>query len=81
MIKRKQMNQSKRRSIFNKVKGICQICGIKTRFFKSLYDTPWQNDVAGTVDHIIPISKGGSDEDDNLRWACRTCNCSRGARC
>lgn len=25
-------------------------------------------------DHIIPISKGGPDDDENLAWSCQGCN-------
>jgi 5-methylcytosine-specific restriction endonuclease McrA len=32
---------------------------------------------ATTVDHVIPLAKGGTHELANLRAACRTCN-SRG---
>ena len=31
-----------------------------------------------TKDHIIPVSKGGSDEDDNLRTMCAPCNRKKG---
>jgi len=34
--------------------------------------------IADTVDHIIPISRGGHDGVDNLRAACTHCNSSRG---
>ena len=34
-----------------------------------------------SVDHILPLSKGGGHDMANLRLACLTCNCSRGARC
>lgn len=26
------------------------------------------------IDHVVPVSRGGSHEIDNLRWACRRCN-------
>ena len=32
------------------------------------------------VDHIIPLHKGGKDQGENLIWACRSCNGSKGAR-
>lgn len=32
------------------------------------------------VDHIQPLSKGGSDEMTNLRTACRSCNQDRNRR-
>ena len=43
----------------------CQYCG--------------QED-ATTVDHILPISKGGTDDPDNLVAACSRCNYSKGNR-
>ena len=80
--KRKNLNPSLRLKIYNRDGGICQICGKKTRFFRSSYDSPFDPDdrVAGSVDHIIPIKHGGTNDELNLRWACRSCNCSRGAR-
>ena len=33
-----------------------------------------------TLDHLVPVSQGGSNGEDNLVTACRSCNCSRGAR-
>lgn len=33
-----------------------------------------------SADHLIPRKKGGPNKGDNLVWACRTCNSSKGAR-
>ncbi len=33
-----------------------------------------------TMDHLIPKLRGGSDSADNLVWACRSCNSSKGGR-
>lgn len=33
-----------------------------------------------TVDHIMPSSRGGSDDPANLQTLCRRCNSSKGAR-
>ena len=33
-----------------------------------------------TVDHVIPRTKGGSNDFDNLVAACNSCNAKKGAR-
>ncbi|MCB1941806.1 MAG: HNH endonuclease, partial [Candidatus Accumulibacter sp.] len=33
-----------------------------------------------SVDHLIPRKRGGANTGDNLVWACRSCNSSKGAR-
>lgn len=45
-------------------RGICQYCN--------------QHAPDGAVDHVIPLSRGGSDELSNLVWACQSCNSSKG---
>ena len=32
------------------------------------------------VDHLVPRKRGGPDAGDNMVWACRSCNSSKGAR-
>lgn len=48
----------------------CYICGISTP--KSLRGT--NSDNAPEVDHVHPISRGGSHSYDNLACICRSCN-------
>lgn len=36
--------------------------------------------MAGTVDHIIPTSRGGTHHTDNMIAACRRCNTSKASR-
>lgn len=33
-----------------------------------------------TVDHILPVSRGGTNEPDNLQCLCRHCNSTKGKR-
>ncbi len=35
--------------------------------------------MAETKDHVVPLSKGGTDFIDNIVPACRSCNCAKGA--
>lgn len=51
-----------RRQIYNLAEGKCQICG-KPLKYESF-----------TIDHIIPISRGGKNEPGNYRCACEKCN-------
>ncbi len=53
----------------------CQLCGIKTR-----PDYPPLHSLYPTVDHIMPISKGGRHEVANLQCACRQCNQRKGRK-
>ncbi len=32
------------------------------------------------IDHVHPVALGGSDDPENLVWACRPCNRSKGAK-
>jgi len=34
----------------------------------------------GEPDHILPLSRGGTDQLTNLVWACQNCNRSKGDR-
>lgn len=61
-VKRKSFKTTERTIIYNKNKGRCAICGKFIPFDEF------------TVDHIIPLSKGGTNELKNLQCTCKTCN-------
>lgn len=56
---RKRLTSAAKEKIFIRDKYECQYCGSKEDL---------------EVDHIIPLSKGGNNEDDNLITACHSCN-------
>ena len=59
---------SKRTSILARDRFRCQYCGVKGNQFEL------------TLDHILPRSRGGRTEADNLCAACKSCNQRKGDR-
>ena len=51
----------------------CWICG-------DVCDPEDKGDKHPSIDHIIPLSNGGTDTYDNVRIACRGCNRDRSNR-
>lgn len=62
MDRRKKFTDYEKKTIYAKGNGRCAICG-RPIDFNSM-----------TVDHKIPLSKGGTNELSNLQPACPTCN-------
>ena len=48
--------------IYAKCNGKCAICGKPVKFKKM------------TIDHITPLSRGGTNDIKNLQLACKRCN-------
>ena len=44
-----------------------------------MWHTPLR-DIWLSVDHIIPVARGGSDKDGNLRVLCTKCNTQKGTK-
>jgi 5-methylcytosine-specific restriction endonuclease McrA len=62
-------------TIYERDAGRCGIC--LERVDRSVR---WPNQAAASLDHIIPISRGGTDEAGNLQLAHLRCNLSKGNR-
>ena len=62
MANRKLFTDFQRKTVYANGNGKCAICGRKIDFADM------------TVDHKIPLSKGGTNDFDNLQAACLRCN-------
>lgn len=62
--KRAQIPSSVQRAVFERDGGRCVLCDSEADL---------------QFDHIVPHSKGGGDQEDNLRLLCRDCNLKKGA--
>jgi hypothetical protein len=61
-VSRKKIPQDVRLLVYARDNGICKICGKPLSV----------NDF--TVDHIVPLNRGGKDDVENLRCTCARCN-------
>jgi 5-methylcytosine-specific restriction endonuclease McrA len=68
---RKSISGPKRRRILERDGHACQVCG--TAAGAEFTDAPGRSAML-SIGHIIPVARGGSDEDDNLRAECQRCN-------
>lgn len=60
--RKRQFTVQERNDIYAKTQGRCYYCGEFVRFDEY------------TIDHIIPISRGGTNDMENLTCACKPCN-------
>lgn len=64
-----------RAKIFERDGGKCQLCGLKVDFSKVA-----PHPKSPTIDHVIPIAKGGTHEPSNAQLAHFSCNCLKSDR-
>lgn len=55
--------------------GSCPDCGCVIE-----RSAPWPTATFASIDHIIPLSRGGMHAQDNLRYTCLPCNMKKGAK-
>ena len=63
----------KRDVVWNRDGGRCQKCGIEC-LHRTARVPRWDAWQRGEMDHVVPKSKGGTNDVDNLRLLCRRCN-------
>jgi hypothetical protein len=63
---RPKMSKAKRRRVIEAHGAACVYCGAQ--------------DEALHIDHIVPLSRGGRNDDGNLAPACARCNLSKGSK-
>ena len=61
--------------VFKRDNWRCQMCNKKLKPQNKI-----PNPLAPTIDHIKPLSKGGSHTYQNIQLACYRCNCKKGNR-
>jgi 5-methylcytosine-specific restriction endonuclease McrA len=65
-IKRKSIKPSLRFEVLKRDDYRCQMCGVTAKDGATL-----------EIDHIMPVSKGGSNDASNLQVLCRDCNAGK----
>lgn len=61
--------------VFQRDRGVCGLCS--GDIDKNL---KWPDPACGTLDHVIPLSRGGSHTYENVQLAHASCNSSKGNR-
>ena len=61
-IKRKHFSEAERKELYNRADGYCQLCGRKITISNF------------TVDHIVPLGRGGNNDMSNVQAVCKVCN-------
>ena len=68
MTPRRPIPQSVRGRVRRRANQLCEYCHTSERWQYTLF----------TVDHVVPIARGGTDSFDNLALACSYCNRQKG---
>lgn len=70
---RRYRAESKRNTVYERDENVCQLCLMPV-------DTsiPYPHPLAATLDHIVPVTAGGTHDIDNLQLAHMACNASKG---
>ena len=65
----RKFSSALKQAVWDKTDGYCYYCGKKLK--------PWQT---FSIDHVIPVIQGGTDDLENLVPSCKQCNARKGAK-
>lgn len=65
--KRRSWDRNVRLRVYRRGRGVCYLCGIQVTSVEGARSY-------GTLDHVVPLARGGADEESNLALACYGCN-------
>lgn len=69
------IERAARLAIYERDNWTCHLCNEPVDF-----EAPCTSNRYPSLDHLVPRSKGGTDEPDNLRTCHRACNSRRGVK-
>ena len=73
-VARKHLSVKQKMRIIEKFGGKCAACGKDgLMVFADILEK------CAAIDHIIPLSRGGTNDESNLQLLCRSCNASKGS--
>jgi 5-methylcytosine-specific restriction endonuclease McrA len=77
MAARKRISAAIRRKIWQRDGFKCRYCGNEISENAGSHNRVWH---CASIDHVVPVRDGGSDDEANLVSACLFCNLSKKAK-
>lgn len=72
------ISRTERRAVMERDGNACRYCGRAVLLRWPIRGRPGRADDL-TLDHVVPLARGGSSKRDNLVVACRACNAAKGS--
>jgi len=73
------LKERERYEYFNASDKVCALCGVQVARL-GVNVCPFMKERHGQIDHILARSRGGQNDNSNLRLLCVSCNASKGAK-